>query len=107
MLWDQQKKRERIHQKIRFPLGREIYFAFRGSYDLDASMVDMAIYSLQWVVDCMIWDLHYINDRTSGSDNKIGLTMSIRAFPNTPASFGDKVEKDPFNRPSDLPKDKK
>lgn len=107
MYWDQYRERERIHQKIRFPLGREIYFAFRGSYDLDESMIDKAIYSLQWVVDCMIWDLHYIDDRSVDGDDKIGLTMSIRAFPNTPASFGDKNEKDPFDRPSDLPDDKK
>ncbi len=107
MSWDQNKMRKRIHQKVRFPLGREIYFAFRGSYDIEESMVDRAMYSLQWVVDCMTWDLHYINDRTSGKDNKFGLTMSINAFPNTPASFGERPEKDPFDRPSDLPKEKK
>ncbi|MBR1418744.1 MAG: LPS-assembly protein LptD [Synergistaceae bacterium] len=110
MLWDQFKERERIHQKIRFPLSRkdptttsQFYFAFRGSYDLDEKMVDKAIYSLQWVIDCMRWDLHYINDRAKDGDDKIGLTMSVNAFPNTPASFGDDDEKDPFDRPSDLP----
>ena len=110
MLWDQFKKQQRIHQKIKFPLfmlkDGEIYFAFRGSYDLDEHMIDKAIYSLQWVVDCMTWDLHYINDRAKDGDDKIGLTMSIHAFPNTPASFGDNNEKDPFDRPQDLPKDK-
>ena len=104
MLWDQYRERERVHQKLRLPLGKEIYAAFRGSYDLDESMVDEVIYSLQWVVDCMTWDLHFKDDRTSGNDNRVGLSMFIHAFPNTPASFGQNVEADPFARPQDLPK---
>ena len=104
MLWDQYRDRERIHQKIRFPLGREVYTAFRGSYDLDESMIDEMTYSLQWVTDCMVWDLHYKNDRTSGGDDQIGLSLSINAFPDSQASFGQKIEKDPFVRPSEFPK---
>ncbi|MCR5346289.1 MAG: hypothetical protein K6E38_00760 [Fretibacterium sp.] len=112
MLWDQYEKRERIHQKIRFPVARvggrqpfdKLYAAARGSYDLDQSMVDEIIYSLQWVTDCMMWDLHFRNDRTSGGDNRIGLSLSILAFPETTASLGQRLERDPFDRPQDLPK---
>ena len=107
MHWDQYKKRKRIHQKVRFPVGKEVYLGVRGSYDLEDSLFDEMFYSVQWVTDCMVWDLHYKNDRTSGGDNTIGLSLSINAFPNSPASLGQKIEKDPFERPSDLPKDKK
>ena len=115
MFWDRYEKREKIHQKVRLPVARvggrrpfdKIYAAVRGSYDLDQSMVDEVIYSLQWVTDCMMWDLHYRNDRTSGSDDRIGLSLSILAFPNTAASFGQRLERDPFERPRDLPKSSK
>ena len=107
MNWDEHRERERIHQKVRFPLGREVYTAVRGSYDLDASMIDEIIYSLQWVTDCMLWDLHYKDDRTAGGDSYIGLTMSINAFPNSAASLGQKVDVDPFVRPREIPEDKK
>ena len=106
MNWDEYRERERVHQKVRFPLGREVYTAVRGSYDLDASMIDEIIYSLQWVTDCMLWDLHYKNDRTSDGDNYIGLTLSINAFPDRTASFGQRVEVDPFLRPQEIPEDK-
>ena len=107
MHWDQYRKRERVHQKVRFPLGREVFAAFRGSYDLDESMIDEVIYSLQWETDCMIWDLHYKDDRTSGGDDHIGLSLGIKAFPNRQASFGQRLEVDPFDRPSDVPEDEK
>ena len=103
MHWDQYKKRERIHQKIRLPLGREVATVFRGSYDLDESMLDEMNYSLRWETDCMTWDLHYKDDRTSGGDDKIGLTISLNAFPESKASFGQKVDVDPFLKPSDVP----
>lgn len=107
MHWDQYRKRERVHQKIRFPLGHEIYAVSRGSYDLDEDMVDEIIYSLQWATDCMLWDLHYKDDRTSGSDDEIGLSLFITAFPDRPASFGQKLDVDPFVRPREIPKDEK
>ena len=103
MHWDQYKKRKRIHQKIRVPLGKEVATVFRGSYDLDESMIDEMNYSLRWETDCMIWDLHYKDDRTSGGDDKIGLTISLNAFPNSKASFGQKLDVDPFLRPADVP----
>ena len=103
MHWDQYKKRKRVHQKIRVPLGREIATVFRGSYDLDESMLDEMNYSLRWETDCMIWDLHYKDDRTSGGDDKIGLTISLNAFPNSKASFGQKIDVDPFLKPADVP----
>ena len=107
MHWDSYHKRERIHQKIRFPLGREIYASLRGSYDLDESMIDEMIYSFQWITDCMTWDLHYKNDRTSGGDDQIGLSLSLNAFPDRQTSFGQKTDVDPFLRPKDVPEDKK
>ena len=107
MNWDEYRKRERIHQKIRFPLGREVYAVSRGSYDLDEKMIDEIIYSLQWVTDCMVWDLHYKDDRTSGHDDEIGLSLYFTAFPDRPASFGQKVDVDPFVRPREVPKDEK
>ena len=106
MYWDQYYKLERVHQKIRFPVGREIYLAVRGSYDLQASMIDKMIYSVQWVTDCMLWDLHYKNERTFGGDNSLGLTVSINAYPDSDVSFGQKREVDPFVRPSEIPKKK-
>ena len=54
-----------------------------------------------------MWDLHYRNDRTSGSDDRIGLSLSILAFPGTTASLGQRLESDPFERPRDLPKSSK
>ena len=105
MYWDQYRDRERIHQKIRFPLGREVYTSFRGSYDLDEKFLDEMIYSIQWVTDCMVWDLHYKDDRTSGGDDKIGLSLSINAFPDSQASFGQDREIDPFERPREFPKE--
>ena len=104
MQWDEIRKRERVHQKIRFPIGKEFYTYFRGSYDLYENMLDETIYGLQWVTDCMIWDLYYRRDKTSGGDNQIGLTLSLRAFPDNRTSLGQAEVKDPFLRPSDLPK---
>jgi LPS-assembly protein len=103
MLWDSYRGGERIHQKIRFPLGREFFAAARGSYDLEESFVDDVHYALQWITDCMKWELTYHDDRTDTGDDRVGLSVSILAFPNTPASFGEYREKDPFNRPEDLP----
>lgn len=104
MYWDSYRERERLHQKIRFHVGGEIYAALRGSYDLKESMADEIIYSLQWVTDCMTWDLYYTNDRTAEKDNSIGLAIYLNAYPDTPASFGQKRQRDPFLPPSDLPK---
>ena len=104
MHWDTYKDRERVHQKIRLPFGREIYVMLRGSYDLDESMIDEVHYSLQWVSDCMTWDLHYKNDRTRDGEDEIGLSISLNAFPDRVSSFGEKIETDPFARPSDVPK---
>ena len=105
MLWDNYRDRERIHQKFRLPLGREIFAGVRGSYDLRENMIDEVTYSLQWDTDCMLWDLHYTNDRTRTNDDSIGLTLSLKAFPNRRASFGQHVKIDPFDRPEDVPKD--
>ena len=55
----------------------------------------------------MVWDLHFKDDRTSGGDDEIGLSMFINAFPDRPASFGQKLDVDPFVRPRDVPKDEK
>jgi LPS-assembly protein len=103
MLWDAFRDAERLHQKIRFPLGQEIFFALRGSYDLNESMVDEVHYALQWISDCMKWELLYHDERTSDAEDKISLSVSILAFPNTPASFGEYKDADPFDRPRDLP----
>ena len=107
MHWDQYRERERIHQKVRFPLGREVFAAIRGSYDLDESMIDEVHYSLQWETDCMLWDLHYKNDRTSDGDDRIGLSLFLLAFPDREASFGQDLDIDPFVRPREVPEDKK
>ena len=104
MHWDQYKARKRIHQKIRVPAGKEIYLMFRGSYDLYESIVDEIIYSIQWVTDCMLWELYYKNDRRVSGDDKIGLSLSLTAFPESEASFGQDREVDPFVRPRELPK---
>ena len=103
MLWDQYSNRRRIHQKIRFPIGREVYLAFRGSYDLFESMIDETLYSIQWDTDCMLWDLHYKNDKTRSGNDSIGLTIELKAFPSRSAAFGQKIEVDPFDRPLDVP----
>ena len=103
MLWDRYRERERLHQKLRFPMGREVFGLVRGSYDLEQSEVDEVHYALQWVTDCMKWELGYTDDRSSGGEGRVGLSLSILAFPDTPASFGQEVDEDPFERPRDLP----
>ena len=107
MHWDQYKKRQRVHQRVRFPVGREVFLGVRGSYDLDVKLFDELFYSIQWITDCMVWDLYYKNDRTSGGNDTIGLSLAIKAFPNSPASLGQTKEIDPFDRPAEFPKDKK
>ena len=104
LYWDAWEEAEKIHQKIRFPLSREIFLSARGSYDLEESLVNEVTYSLQWINDCMKWELLFRDDRTSGSDDKISLNVAILAFPNTPASFGEYKDNDPFARPDGLPK---
>ena len=104
MQWDLYRDRQRVHQKVRFPLGREVYTSVRGSYDLDESMIDEVTYTLQWITDCMTWDLHYKNDRTTDGDDEIGISLTINAFSDRPASFGQSVNVDPFDRPKDVPK---
>jgi LPS-assembly protein len=104
MLWDSFRDTERLHQKIRFPLGRELFVSIRGSYDLNESMVDEVHYALQWINDCMKWELFYHDERAFDAEDKITLSLSILAFPNTPASFGEYKDADPFDRPRDLPK---
>lgn len=103
MRWDKYSNRRRIHQRVRFPVGREVYLAFRGSYDLFESIVDETFYSVQWDTDCMIWDLHYKNDRTRNGNDSIGLSIMLKAFPDRTAAFGQKIEVDPFDRPYDIP----
>ena len=105
MHWDQYKNRKRLHQKIRVPAGKEIFLVFRGSYDLYESFVDEIIYSIQWITDCMLWELYYKNDRRVDGDDKIGLSLSLTAFPEAEASFGQDREVDPFVRPRELPKE--
>lgn len=103
MLWDCYRERERLHQQLRFPMGREVFGLVRGSYDLEQSEVDKVYYALQWVTDCMKWELNYTDDRSSGGEGRVGLSLSILAFPDTPASFGQEIDEDPFERPRDLP----
>ena len=103
MRWDKYSNRRRIHQRVRFPVGREVYLAFRGSYDLFESMVDETFYSVQWDTDCMEWDLHYKNDRTRNGNSSIGLSILLKAFPDRSAAFGQNIEVDPFDRPYDIP----
>jgi LPS-assembly protein len=104
LLWDGFHETERLHQKIRFPVGREWFVAARGSYDLSESMVDEVNYALQWINDCMKWEVLYHHDYTTSGENRLSLNISILAFPNTPASFGERKDVDPFDRPQDLPK---
>ena len=104
MYWDEYRDRERIHQKVRAPLGREVFAAVRGSYDLKESMIDEVVYSLQWDTDCMLWDLHYKSDRTKGGDSSIGLSLLVKAFPDRRVSFGKRQDIDPFDRPREVPK---
>jgi hypothetical protein len=104
MLWDSFREAERLHQKIRFPLGRELFIGMRASYDLNESMIDEVHYTLQWINDCMKWQLLYHDERTTGAEDKISLSVSLLAFPDTPASFGEYRDVDPFLRPGDLPK---
>ena len=104
MHWDQYSNRERFHQKIRFLLSGEFYFMMRGSYDLNESMIDEVYYALQWITDCMTWDLHYKDNKMSGGEDEIGLSLSLNAFPNAGASFGQRLDTDPFLRPADVPK---
>ena len=104
MFWDEYKDRERIHQRARVPLGREIFAAIRGSYDLKENMIDEVVYSLQWETDCMIWDLHYKSDRTEDGDSSVGLSLQVKAFPDRRLSFGKREEIDPFDRPREVPR---
>ena len=104
MLWDSFRDAERLHQKIRFPLGQEFFVTVRGSYDLNESIVDEVNYTLQWINDCMKWELSYHDERTPEAEDRINLSVSLLAFPNTPASFGEYKSVDPFDRPRDLPK---
>ena len=103
MYWDKYSNRRRVHQRVRFPVGREVYLAFRGSYDLFESIVDETFYSVQWDTDCMIWDLHYKNDRTGNGNDSFGLSIMLKAFPSRTAAFGQRIEVDPFDRPYDIP----
>ena len=104
MHWDAYRNRERVHQKFRFPVGREIYLGLRGSYDLDEGMIDEVFYTIQWITDCMTWDLHYKDDRTSGGNNQLGLTLSLNALPDNTGTFGQESAIDPFVRPREIPK---
>ena len=103
MYWDKYSNRRRVHQRVRFPVGREVYLAFRGSYDLFESIVDETFYSVQWDTDCMIWDFHYKNDRTGNGNDSFGLSIMLKAFPSRTAAFGQRIEVDPFDRPDDIP----
>jgi len=102
MLWDRYSDRERFHQKARFPFGRELFLVARGSYDTTASKIDEVNYTLQWVTDCMRWELNFRNDRSSGSNSRINLRVLINAFPNAPLSLGERRQHNPFD-PPDIP----
>ncbi len=67
------------------------------------SIIDETFYSVQWDTDCMIWDLHYKNDRTRNGNDSLGLSIKIKAFPDRSAAFGQRIEVDPFDRPLDIP----
>jgi len=99
MLWDEFRYARRFHQKIRFPLGKDVFLAVRGSYDMVSSAVDEVNYSLQWITDCMKWELRYRDDRTSRSENSLNLSVFFLAYPNTPVSFGEYKDNDPFELP--------
>jgi len=90
MLWDRYSETERLHQSVRIPLGGEFFLVTRGSYDLNASMIDQMNYTLQWVTDCMRWELNFRDDRTSGSDSHVSLRLILNAFPNTPLALGNR-----------------
>jgi hypothetical protein len=81
-------------------LGKELFLTVRGSYDLDSSMIDEVNYSLQWITDCMKWELRYRDDRTPSSESSLNLSVSVLAYPNTPASFGEYRSHDPFEPPA-------
>ena len=51
----------------------------------------------------MKWELRYRDDRALGSENSLNLSVSLLAFPDTPASFGEYRDNDPFEPPT-LPK---
>ncbi len=104
MKWDEYRDRKRFHQKVRFQIGPEFFVYMRGSYDISEHFADEIFYGIQWVTDCMTWDLYYKNDRTYDDDDKIGLTLSINAFPEKDATLGQNQDKDPFLPPDDLPK---
>jgi LPS-assembly protein len=99
MLWDAYGDLERFHQQARISLSKELFVTVRGSYDVTAELLYEVDYSLQWLTDCMIWEIVYHNDRSAAEENKIALRMSLRAFPNTPFSFGEYSSWNPFARP--------
>ena len=99
MLWDALADLERFHQQVQIPLGKELSLTVRGSYDVPTELLYEVDYTLQWLTDCLRWEIVYHNDRTRLEENKIALRMSLRAFPNTPLAFGEYRSGNPFARP--------
>jgi LPS-assembly protein len=85
LLWDDYEERDEIYQEIslRIPTRSEDYFwrlGARGAYDLiDEELAEM-VYKVEYTQHCLVWEAIFRDDRR-GSDDWIGLSLSIKELP--------------------------
>lgn len=102
MKWDDYNEREKVYQRISFPLSEEWRLSLRGAYDLVDEDLDEMLYEVTLDQGCLLWELTYLDDR-DGDDDWAGLKLTVTAYPEAPLALQNETVYVPGERPADLP----
>lgn len=106
MMWDEYDPRQEIYQQATLTIptnDRDISWrvGVRAAYDIDDRRIAEMVYKLEYDQHCMLWQAVYRDDRY-GTDNWLGLKLTIKAYPDRGARLSGKEVFDPFKSPNSL-----
>lgn len=106
MLWDDYNPREEIYQEIGYRIHtgqRDISWklGLRGAYDIRNEELAEMVYKVAYDQHCLLWEAVYRDDRR-GDDDWMGVTLTIKAYPNAGARLSGNDLFDPATGPDSL-----
>ncbi len=107
MLWDDFEERKDLYQEIALTLptkrpDENWIFSVRGAYDFIDEKISEVAYKVTYDKHCLAWELIFRDDRRSSNDDWIGLSLTIKAYPQRKAQLGMSELYDPAKRPDSL-----
>lgn len=106
MGWDDYEDREDIYQQISYRIptkSRKISWVagIRAAYSIKEKELDEMVYKVAYDQHCLLWEAIYRDDR-HGDDDWFGLSLTIKAYPESGVRLSGSDLFDPAKAPDDL-----